>query len=108
MVVFIISASTNKIQKIHCYLIKKITSYKLSNDQYFPSYLEPQSESIRVELDLTNYATKTDLNSITHVDTGIFALKANLSALKKEVDKLGDIDKLAAVPDYLKKLSKEL
>ena len=79
----------------------------MSSDQYFPPYAEPQSENIRVELDLTNYATKSDLNSITHVDTSSFALKTNLSALKTEVDKL-DIEKLIPVPGDLSKLSKEV
>ena len=44
-----------------------------------------------------NYATKTDLKNVTHVDTSSFALKENLASLKTEVDQLG-IDKLAPVP----------
>ena len=51
-----------------------------------------------------NYATKTDLKNVTHVDTSSFALKTNLASLKTEVDKL-DIDKLAPVPIDLSKLS---
>ena len=51
-----------------------------------------------------NYATKTDLKNVTHVDTSSFALKTNLANLKTEVDKL-DIDKLAPVPIDLSKLS---
>ena len=50
-----------------------------------------------------NYATKTDIKNISHVDTSIFALKTNLANLKTEVDKL-DIDKLAPVPLDLSKL----
>ena len=71
--------------------------------QYFPT---PSShkENINVEIDLSNYATKKDINDITHVDTSNFALKTNLSSLKPEVDKL-DIDKLATVPVDLSKLS---
>ena len=53
---------------------------------------------------MSNCATKTDLNNVTHVDTSSFALKANLASLKTEVDKL-DIDKLAPVPVDLSKLS---
>ena len=70
--------------------------------QYFPT---PSShkENIKFEIDLSNYATKKDINDITHVDTSNFALKANLSSLKTEVDKL-DIDKLATVPVDLSKL----
>ena len=71
--------------------------------QYFPT---PSShkENIRVETELSNYATKKDINDITHVDTSNFALKNNLANLKTEVDKL-DIDKLVTVPVDLSKLS---
>ena len=51
-----------------------------------------------------NYATKTDLKNVTHVDTSSFALKTNLASLKTEVDQL-DIDKLVPVPTDLRKLS---
>ena len=57
---------------------------------YFPPY-KISSNNVKVELDLTNYATKTDLKNITHVDVSSFASKTNLAALKAEVDK---IDKL--------------
>ena len=53
---------------------------------------------------MSNYATKTDLKNVTHVDTSSFALKTNLANLKTEVDKL-DIDKLVPVPVDLNKLS---
>ena len=71
--------------------------------QYFPT---PSShkENIKVEIDLSNYATKKDINDITHVDTSNFALKTNLANVKTEVDKL-DIEKLATVPVDLSKLS---
>ena len=74
--------------------------YKMS---YYPPY-KRSSNNIKVELDLTNYATKTDLNNITHVDTSSFASKTNLAALKTEVDKI-DIDKLKTAPTYLAKLT---
>ena len=61
-------------------------------------------KNIKVEIDLSNYATKKDINDITHVDTSNFALKTNLANLKTEVDKL-DIGKLATVPVDLSKLS---
>ena len=61
-------------------------------------------QNVKVELDLTNYATQTDLKNITRVDVSSFASKTNLSALKTEVDKI-DIDKLKTVPDDLAKLS---
>ena len=70
---------------------------------YYPPY-KSSSNNIKVELDLTNYATKTDLINITHTDVSSFASKTNLSALKTEVDKI-DVDKLKTVPDDLAKLS---
>ena len=51
-----------------------------------------------------NYATKTDLKNVTHVNTSSFALKTNLASLKTEVDKL-DIEQLAPFPVDLSKLS---
>ena len=74
--------------------------YKMS---YYPPY-KRSSNNIKVELDLTSYATKTDLKNITQTDASRFASKTNLSALKTEVDKI-DIDKLKTVPDDLAKLS---
>ena len=56
------------------------------------------------KVDLSNYATKTDIKNIAHIDTSSFALRTNLSSLKTEVDKL-DIDKLVSVPVNLSKLS---
>ena len=46
-----------------------------------------------VELDLSNYATKTDLKNVAVVDASEFAKKTDLANLKPDVDKL-DIDKL--------------
>ena len=59
---------------------------------------------LKVELDLTNYATKDDVKNITHVDVSSYATKTNLAALKTETDKI-DTDKLKAVPADLTKLS---
>ena len=56
---------------------------------YYLPY-KSSSNNVKVELDLTNYATKTDF---THVDVSSFASKTNLAALKTEVDKI-DVDKL--------------
>ena len=53
---------------------------------------------------MANYATKTDLNNITHVDVSSFASKTNLAALKTEVDKI-DADKLKTAPTDLAKLT---
>ena len=72
-------------------------------NQYYPPY-RSSSNNIKVELDLANYATKTDLNNITHVDVSSFASKTNLAALKTEVDKI-DADKLKTAPTDLAKLT---
>ena len=49
---------------------------------YYPPY-KGFSNNVKVELDLTNYTTKTDLKNITHVDVSSFASKTNLAALKR-------------------------
>ena len=69
----------------------------------YPPY-KSSGNNIKVELDLSNYATKKDINDITHVDVSCFASKTNLAALKTEVDKI-DADKLKTVPLDLAKLS---
>ena len=71
---------------------------------YFPKTFRNFGGNRNVKVDLSNYATKTDLKNVTHVDTSSFALKTNLANLKTEADKL-DIDKLAPVSDDLSKLS---
>ena len=71
--------------------------------QYYPPYRSSHN-NIKVELDLANYATKTDLKNITHVDVSSFASKTNLAALKTEVDKI-DTDKLKTAPTDLAKLT---
>ena len=70
---------------------------------YYPPY-KSSSNNVKVELDLTNYATKTDLKNITHVDVSSFASKTNLAALKTEVDII-DADKLKTTPTDLAKLT---
>ena len=57
-----------------------------------------------VKVGLSNYATKRDIENISHIDTSSFALKTNLANLKTEVDKL-DVDKLKPLPDDVSKLS---
>ena len=82
-------------------LIKK-TLYKMS--QYFPKPYEPFGGDINDKVDLSNYATKSDIKNITHIDTSSFALKTNLANLKSEVDKL-DVNKLKPICTDLSKLS---
>ena len=87
-------------------LIKKtlneIPCIKMS--EYFPKPFRSFGGNINVKVDLSNYATKTDLKNVTQVDTSSFTLKANLASLKIDVNKL-DINKLAPVPVDLNELS---
>ena len=72
--------------------------------QYFLKPFRSFGGNINAKVYLSNYATKTDLKNVTHVDTLSFALKTNLASLKTDVTKL-DIDKLAPVPVDLSELS---
>ena len=71
---------------------------------FFPESYEPFGGDINVKFDLSNYATKSDLKNVTHVDTSSFSSKTNLAILKTEFDEL-DIDKLVPVPTDLSKLN---
>ena len=76
--------------------------------QYFPKPFNSRlGDSINVRTDLSNYATKTDIKNFSPVDTASFVLKANLTNLKTEFNKL-DIDKLAPVPVDLSKLRSDV
>ena len=68
---------------------------------YFPKPFRNFGGVTNVKVDLSNYATKTDLKNVTHVDTSSFA-SFNFVNLKTEVDKL-DLDKLAPFPVDLSK-----
>ena len=72
--------------------------------QYFPKTFRGFRGNISVKLNLSNYATKTDLKNIAHIDTSSFALKGNLASLKTEVYQL-DIERFLPVPVTLSKLS---
>ena len=72
--------------------------------QYFPEPFKSFGGNINVKVYLSNYATKTDLKNVSHVDTSSFVIKTNLVSLKTEVDKL-DIDKIVPVPVDLSQLS---
>ena len=72
--------------------------------QYFPKPFRNYGGNINIKVDLSNYATKSDLKNVTHVCTSIFVAKINLASLKTEIDKL-DIKKLVLVPVDLGKLS---
>ena len=55
--------------------------------EYFP---EPKSLGgrVKVELDLSNYVTKSDSKNTTGVDTSKFAKNVDLANLKSNIDKL--------------------
>ena len=77
--------------------------------QYFPKPYKNFGGviSVKVKVDLSNYATKTDLKNATGIDTCKLAAKYDLVSLKAEVDKL-DIDKLVPAPVDLSKLTGKL
>ena len=59
---------------------------------YFRRSYKRFEGDIRVNVGLSNYATKADLKNVSHVDVSSFAVKSNLVSLKTEVDKV-DVDK---------------
>ena len=62
---------------------------------------------MKIELYLSNYATKADLKEYRGVDTSKFAKKVDLSNLKSRLDKL-DINKLKNVPTNLNNLKSKV
>ena len=74
--------------------------------EYFPkqNFL---GANVKVELDLSNYATKKDSINATGVQTSSLAKKVDLANLKSNVDKL-DIDKLKNVPTNLSNLKSKV
>ena len=74
--------------------------------EYFP---KPNSSiaNVKVELDLSNYATKTDFKNATGLDTSSFARKTDLANLRSDVDKL-DIDKLRNIATNLSNLKSKV
>ena len=59
--------------------------------QYFRKLFRSSGENINIKVDLSNYATKSDLKNVTHVDTSYFALKTNL-LVENELSKLKTFD----------------
>ena len=70
--------------------------------QYFPKSYECSGGNVKVELNLSNFATKEDFKTAAEFDTS--NLTAKSASLKVEVDKI-DMDKTKAVPANLSKLS---
>ena len=58
-----------------------------------PTYSEVEEEIVSVTLNLSNYVTQKEFKSLTKVDTSDFALKTNISEIKKKVDDT-DVDKI--------------
>ena len=78
-----------------------LLSVGLMNKTYKYKWVFSKTEifrgKLKVELDLSNYATKANLKNATGVDTSDFAKKTDLAYLKSNVGKL-DIDSLKNVP----------
>ena len=88
--------------------------------EYFPK-TKSLGANVQVELDLSNYATKTSLKNATGVDTSDFVKKTDLVNLKANVDQFKNvpsglnsfkckvdklhIGKLETIPANLSKLS---
>ena len=53
---------------------------RIKMSQYFPQPTRYFEGNINVKVDLSNYATKTDvIKNVTHVDTSSFALKTKFN-----------------------------
>ena len=95
--------------------------------EYFPEWKSSRGR-VKVELALSNYATKAELKNVTNFDTSKFAKNCDLGSLKSIADKLNidkfkniasnksnlkskveklDVDKFVPVPVDLNKLSSE-
>ena len=82
---------------------------KKNRVQMSECFPEPKSSGwrVKVEIDFSNYATKSDLKNVAGVDTSTFAKKDDLASLKSNPDKL-DIDKLKNVPTNLNNLKSKV
>ena len=74
--------------------------------EHFPK-LKSLGANVKAELDLSNYATKTDLKNATGVDTSDFTKKTDLTNLKSDLDKL-NIDNLKYLPSNLSNLESKV
>ena len=53
--------------------------------QYFSTLFRIFGGNVNVKVNLSNYATKTDLKKVIHVDTSSFVLKKNVASLKRKL-----------------------
>ena len=72
--------------------------------EYFPKLFKHFHGNVKVELDLSHYATKPDLKGATEVDKCNLAAKSDLASVKAGVDKT-DLDELKIVSADLSKVS---
>ena len=77
------------------FLWKTIVDESLSS--HYPESHSHIRNKVKVVIDLTNYATKKELDRAIGIDTSDLAAKKEFVGLKTDVDKL-DINKLANVP----------
>ena len=68
--------------------------------QYFAKPFKSVGGNINVKVDLSNYATKTDLKNMIQIDTSSFALKTNLASVKTEHQRLSITGKLFICSSY--------
>ena len=66
-------------------------------NQYFSKQYGRSDGNVRVQSDLSNYATKADLKGALGIDTSTLASKTNLASLKIKVHDL-NVNKLKTVP----------
>ena len=106
MIIHLIAGLIKNIQRDSiAHILKTLVALQgIKMKKHFPKPFRNFGRNINVKVDLSNYATKTDIKNISHVDTSSFALETNVANLKTEVDKL-DINKLVPVPTDLSKLS---
>ena len=71
--------------------------------QCFPKPYRNFGENVKVELDLSSYAAKTDFKNTTGVDASKLVEKFDLASLKPEIDNI-DVGKLKTVPVDLNNL----
>ena len=74
--------------------------------EFFPGP-KSSAERVKVELDLSNYATKTDLKNVIGVVTSKCAKKVDLTNLKSNLAN-SDVSKLKIFPNYLSNLKSKL
>ena len=65
---------------------------------YVSAYSEIKEEIVSVTLNLSNYVTQKEFKNVTKVDTSTFALKTNVTEIKKKVDSI-DVAKINSIDE---------